>query len=341
MIYILGQFDLSVRCIMQETSAEIESNMRIAGKTIVTVVNKPIADEGDFLILKDDEKHCYTGIVDNVEAVKEDYIYKINVTEMENIFRRKVVLTNEDIMINLGIEDFIERMIMDNFILSSDKLMNISYINIQILSHTKKEMNIKNSDGIFDFVDFLADVREYNGIFLEFEFLEGKLVIRIGKNSSDILNIDTTVMDVISCRENYKVDPISKIIVLSKESKIQFSFFLKTDMTITTDPLDGERAKGKADIITCEKDKDAFQKAEDTFHKNSYQHNIVFEVVNYSQVLPIEQLEVGKSVIIKTKNNGVYRTYISGIERKTNSNITVVTCGNMKITLLEKLRGNI
>lgn len=338
MIYIISKDDLTIKDTLQSDSDEINLNIDLTGKSIFTVVKLPNAVSGDFIVQKDAEI-AFQGIISNVETVKENMIYKINVDEVDNLFDRKIVLTNASLISSAGIEDFIAQTIRDNFTNSADTFLNIPYINISVLTHTKINASVPTEEGIYNFRTYLGNAKEKYGIFIDYEFTETTLNITIFKKGLATLQVDATTSDVITYDETYKIDAIAKVTVLAKETGTSYNFFLLTNRTITTDSTNTNRAKGGIEAVACETDVEAYQKAVDTFKGNSYQHNISLTVTKASKIYNQDDFIVGRSLRIKTEDNGIYDTFISAINKKSNSNIYTVTCGNMKVTLLEKLKG--
>lgn len=340
MLYILSFTDLKITDTIPEISGDTEETINQSGKSFFTVIKKPLANEGDFIIQKDADEIIYQGIVDYIETVKENMIYKIHVKEMGKLFDRKIIVSNESLIASVGIEDFISQTIHDQFTHSTDTILNIPYIQVVVNTHTKVSAQLETDRGVLNFCTYIGNVMETYGIGLTYQFDSGNnvLTITIEKLADEQLNIDATLQDVIQCVENYKVDAIAKVTVLALDTNTQFHFFLKTDRTITTNVADLDRAKGKIETVYCEKDTDAYQRAVDTFKGNSYQHNIVMSIDKNSKLIDANELFIGRKLCIKTRENGIYETFIASISKRSNTNIYTVTCGNMKITLLQKLR---
>ena len=334
MIYILSKKDLRIKDIIQTINYTITQNIDLTGKSIFEVDRVPNTKEGDFLIQKDSN---YKGIVTNVETEKDTAVYKIHCDEIDNIFNRKVILKNEELISTIGIEDFIKKTIEDNFTQSNDTFLNIPYISLEVLTHTKISASVETEEGIYNFRTYLGNVKEKYDIFLNYEFSEGRLNISIYRCAEDALQIDATLEDVIMYQEMYNVNVIAKVSVLSKETGNIFNYFLLTDRTTTTDKNHPNRAKGEIEVVTCENDSEAQQTALDVFRQNRYQHNIELDLVRGSKLNDINDFVVGRQLRIKTKDT-IYETFISKIEKSKNSNIYKVTCGNMKVTLLDKLK---
>lgn len=338
MLYVISKEDLSIKDVKQGIDYEINLNIDLTGKSTFILTESLNAEKGDFIVVKDIN---YKGIIENVETEKDKNISKINASEIDNIFDRKTILSNESLISSTGLEDFIQKTINNNFSNSADTLLNISYLKAHVYTHTKLNFKVDTQEsGIYNLRTFLGNVKEKYNIHLEYEFTkDGFLYVNICKGELATLDIDATLEDIITYEEVYSVDTISKVTVLATETNQQFNYYLLTDRTISTDINNSNRAKGTIEIVTCESDVDAYQKAIDTFKSNSYKHNIELIITKDSKIFNENDFIIGRNLRIKTKNNGIYNTFISEINKKGNSNVYAVTCGNMRVTLLEKLRG--
>lgn len=335
MLYILSKVDLIVKDIIQTVSYKLEQNIDLTGKSVSKLSHKPNAEKGDFVIEKELN---YKGIILDVESEKESSVHELHLDEIDNIFNRKIILSNESLISSVGIEDFIAKTIKDNFTESDDLLLNIPYIKIDIKSHTTINAKVDTDGGIYNFRTYLGNVKERYNINLDFEFKGSELIIAIYQSNLETLEVDATIEDIITYQEVYSVDVIAKVTVISKESGNTFDYFLLTDRTTTTDKNDPNRAKGSVEVVTCEEDVDAQQAALDAFKSNSYQHNIELTLTRDSKVFNENDFIVGRNLRIKTKDNGIYNTFISAVNKKSDSRSYVVTCGNMRITLIDRLK---
>lgn len=294
--------------------------------------------DGDFIVQRDNTV-TFQGVASNSEKVKGNSTYTINANEIDSIFDRKIIISNEGLISSTGIEDFIKQAIINEFTNSTDTFLNIPYMQVTVLTHTPLNIEVTTENGIYNLMTLLGAVKELYGIYLDYEFQNDILTVSISKKESQPLKLDATISDIITYNENYKADTIAKVSVLSTNTSTVFDFFLLVDQTITTDSSDVNRAKGTIEVVTCTNDSDVLQKALDTFKNNSYQHNIVLTLIKSSKLYSQNDFIVGRPLQIKTEDNGIYNTFVSGISNKSNSKIYTVTCGNMKVTLLEKLKG--
>lgn len=338
MLYILSKENLEIKDITQSISHEINLNINVNGKSLFVVAEIPNAVNGDYVICGD-----YQGVIINVETEKDKTTTTIHADEMEGLFDRKCILTQEEIL-RTSVEQFINSQILEHFVWSDDWYINIPYLVHVPLSDTPDFARVPTEDGIYNLRTFIGNMLEKYGIKLDFSFdggLEGDrlLYILIKKRDLSTLEIDANIEDVISFDENYAVDTIAKVTVLSKESGNKFDYFLLTDRTTTTDRNNLNRASGKIEMVACETDEEAESTALNEFRSNRYNHNIELTLSKDSKVYNEKDFIVGRKLRIKTKDNKIYDTFISKVNKRSNSSIYTVTCGNMKVTLIDKLKG--
>lgn len=116
---------------------------------------------------------------------------------------------------------------------------------------------------------------------------------------------------------------------MEKKTRGQYTLYLKTDRTTTTDQNDPDRAEGKIALIYTENGEDAPQEALNVIKGNSYNHNITFDYKD-------RYIQVGTPIAIKTKKSIIYDTYISAIKLTPKAFIQY-TCGNIRVKFIDKL----
>jgi hypothetical protein len=333
MLYVISKDDLSIKDIVQITDFDIEENINLNGKSTFTLSRLPIAVKDDFIQYGE-----FKGIISNIETTKDTQTFRVQIEDINSLFDRKIILTNEALIASTGLEDFIEQTIKDRWSESADTLLNLTYINLTVATHTPLNFSVETQDDVYNFRTFLGNMKERYGVELSYDF-SSQLNITIAKTSPSELDLDLTISDIVDYDEVYSVDVIAKVIVLSKATNTEFNYYLKNDRTITTNASDVNRVKGKVESVTCEADVDASQKAIDTFKSNSYKHNISFELISDSLVYENDELYVNRPLRIKTLDNGVYSTFIAKKKYKFKSTVYEYECGNIKVNLVDKLKG--
>lgn len=338
---IISRSTFTLQDILQASEYEINLDGDYNGKSTFVVSKKPIAEEDDFIIFHDSKVSFY-GIIGTIENEYGHNSYTITAIEMPRLFDQKIVLANEDIISDTGIEDFIKKQITDNFISSNDTLTNIPYLTVMANTHTKIDAKPGTEDGIYNLCTYLGNALTTYGIFIDFEITTDGINITLEKKKQAALDIDISLSDVTSVNEVYSVSALTKLTVLWKTETVSETrqFFLKTDRTITENINDPDRAKGSSDVVTSsvETEAEMIQEAQNRFTSNSYQHKIEFDVLRASNMIPESQLYVGHKCRVKTKD-GIKDSVVHETGINNSSSIISVTLGQLKITLIEKLKG--
>jgi hypothetical protein len=333
-LYVISKDDLSIKDVVQVSDFNIEENINLNGKSTFVLSRMPVSQKDDFVQLGK-----FLGIISNIETSKERDLYEVMVEDINSLFNRRVILTNEALIASTGMEDFIAKIIHDRFTDSADTLLNIPYLDVTVKSHTPLNVKVDTDEGVFNFRTFLGNVKERYGIGLTYGFVDGELLVDIEKMTPTELSVDLTVSDIVNYDEVYAVDVIAKVIVFSKESESEFNYYLRNDRTITTNASDINRVKGKIESVVCEEDVDAEQAALDAFKSNSYRHNISFRLISSSLLYEIDELYINRPLRIKTLDNGVYSTFIAKRSYRMKSSVYDFECGNIRVNLIDKLKG--
>lgn len=227
-----------------------------------------------------------------------------------------------------GIEDFIAKKITDNFISNEDTFVNLNYLQIEIKSHSKKNVSVTNvENNIFNLHTYMTNCTQLYDVVYSFSLVNKKFVITIEVKETKKEIIDVNAQPISNYNETFETDVVSKVIVLT--STDIFILYLLNDRTTTTDMSNENRAAGKTVTIYTENYEDAEQTALDQMKANAYNHNITFSYLD--RIIPI-----GTPIAIKTKESLIYDTYISAIKITENKFIEYV-CGNIRINFIDKL----
>ncbi|MDD2952499.1 MAG: hypothetical protein PHC95_04960 [Parabacteroides sp.] len=352
--YIIAQENLKILDIFTVSDYSIELDSEFGGKTKITLARKPVFEKGDFIFLKDESGTFFKGKIDTVDNESGANLHELNVIEIEQIFDRKIVLSNEALLSSTGIEDFIAYEIRKEFVSSDDPLLNMSYITVNVKSHTKVYAKVDTDDGgIYNLKTYIGNAREYYGIFLTFTFSGNTLVIDIEKKDQSVFKFDSSVSDVNDYDEVYSVDVLAKLKVVWKIPDTEdngvvtqvgatsiLNYYLLSDRTVSTNVNDPNRATGTIDTIYKEADTlaEVAEEVSKEFMSNSYEHSVTASVRRDSKIYPEDAFYVGHKCEIKTVSHGVKDSMITRISYDQGSDFIAVKFGKMAVTLIEKLR---
>lgn len=334
LVYFLDKSNLEIKDVIEFEDYEYVIDEETNKKTIFTVAQKVNVENGDLVVLQRNGKIDYLGIIKDVENSDGEIKRKITLEYISNIFDRKIILENENLISEKGIEDFIAKEIYDNFTNSDDTFLNINWLDVEVKTHTKITKSVSNENGIYNFHTFITNCSQNYNIILDFSYVNKRIKLTIYKQEAEIQLIDTTITDISNYVEKFETSIIAKVTVKT-QTDVQI-WYLLNDRTITQDKNNINRASGNIETLYTEKEEDARQTALDKFKSNTYNHYISFDINRNSELFDVENLKIGTPLNVRTNNNIILNTYVSAITDK-GDNFINITCGNMRINFIDKL----
>lgn len=334
-MWIFDFFTFAVKDIVEIADYEINIDEETNANTIINVLKKTTAKARDIVAIKKNNEVIYWGTIDNIQNEDGQALYQYTIKYITNLFDQNIILENENLIKTTGVEDFIGDAITNNFISNEDTFVNISYLQLDVKTHTKKQTSVTNvENGIYNLHTWITNCTQNYDIVYSFSIADKKLVMTIEVKETDKELIDINAQPISNYREVFETDVVSKVTVLydkvnNEDSKGQYTLYLLNDRTTTTDKNNTNRADGKIETVYTTNYEDANQKALDTMKANAYNHNITFDYYN-------RFIAVGTPIAIKTKESLIFDTYISAI-KITQSKFIEYTCGNIRINFIDKL----
>ncbi len=334
LVYFLDKTDLEIKDVIEFENYEYVIDEETNQKTIFNVMKKVDAENGDIVVLQRRGKIDYSGIIEDFENTDGELKREITIKYISNLFDRKVILNNENLIKEVGIEDFIAKEIYDNFTNSDDELLNYKWLDVEVKTHTKIQKSVDNENGIYNFHTFITNCTQNYNIVLDFTYNQGRIKLTIYKQDAEIQLIDTTIPDISNYTEKFETSVIAKVIVKT-DTDLQ-TWYLLSDRTTTQNKDDVNRAVGKVEVEYTSKSEDARQTALDKFKSNTYNHYISFKINRNSKLFDVEKMKIGTPLSVRTNNNIILDTYISAI-KDDGSNFVEITCGNMRVNFIDKI----
>lgn len=334
LVYFLDRVDLEIKDVIEFENYEYTIDEETNKNTIFNVMKKVNVKNDDIAILIRNGNIDYIGIVKEAGNENGELRRKITLKYISNIFDRKIILANEQLISETGIEDFIAKEIYDNFTNSSDILLNKKWLDVEVKTHTKITKSVETDNGIYNFHTFITNCSQNYNIILDFAYVNKRIKLTIYKQEAETLLIDTTVPDISNYAEKSETNIIAKVVVKT-DTDVQ-EWYLLNNRTITQDKSNINRAYGDVEVVYTAKSEDAKQTALDKFKGNTYSHYISFDINKKSKLFEVDKLKIGTPVSVRTDNNIILDTYISAIVDKGNNFINI-TCGNMREGLIDKL----
>lgn len=327
-MWVFDNDDFKLKEIVELGDEEISIDEETNSNSTVHIIKKINAKADDIVVIKENNKEIYWGIIKEIKNENGQNLYEYILKYITNMFDQDVVLSNQNMINETGIEDFIAKTITDNFINNTDTFVNKSYLKVVVKTHTKKQTSVTNvQDNIYNLHTWMTNCTQYYNITYDISIVNKQLVITIENKQMKKRLIDVTAQSISNYAEVFETNIVSKVTVLTKEEG-EYNLYLLSDRTTTTDKTNQNRAKGRAKIVYTEKMENAAQKALDVIKSNSYNHNITFKMNEY--------IKVGTPIAIKTKNNTIFDSYISAI-KITKNNFYEYICGNIRIKFIEKI----
>ena len=334
-MWIFDYKDFTVKDIAEISDYEINIDEETNASSIIKVLKKTTAKSRDIVAIKKNNAVVYWGIVDNIQNTDGQNLYEYTLKYITNLFDQKIILENENLIKTTGVEDFVANAITTNFISNSDTFVNLTYLQINVKTHTKKQITVSNvENNIYNLHTWMTNCTQLYDVVYSFSIINKKLVITIEIKEISKELIDVNAQPISNYTEVFETDVASKVTVLydkvaEVENKGEYTLYLLNDRTTTTDKNNTNRAEGKIETVYTENYEDAQQTALDTMKANAYNHNITFSYFN-------RFIAVGTPIAIKTKKSLIYDTYISAIKITQNKFIEY-TCGNIRTGFIDKL----
>lgn len=340
--YFISKKDFKILDCVETNSYNIAHNLDCGGKTKIVVAGKPNATDEDFVILKHGKEVKFQGIIENIDHADCELKHTVSCLEIEQLFSREILLTNANLIASAGMEDFIAKTIQIYFSESGDSFIDMSYIQCNVLTHTKINSKPNAEKGIYNLKTYIGNIKQQYGIFLDFVFTKTNLIINIHKKEQSGMQIDTTITDITHCEEIYKINVLSKLTVswlnTTTQAKSMRYFYLHPNRSVSE--VNEDRIDGTISTIYVETETEAemIQAAKDNFKSNSYSHSIEAQILETSKIYPKQELYVGHEVKIKTEAAGVQDSIISEISFTDAADVIAVKFGILKVKLTDKLK---
>ena len=338
--YFLNKTNFEIKDVAQLTISEINQDMETNGNSIFYSPKKLLIEENDYIYLKENDQQLFLGIIQKQEDENESGKYKLTCKDIMAILDFSCFEEDdEEIIKNVGIEDFLATKISKEFINNEDHFVNKNYLEVNAITHTKKNISISTlanvTNGIYNFLTLANNAIKNYDLQFDFAIKKKKLIICISTKSAEKTLIDTTTSDVSEYSETFSLEIVSKVEVYIKETGEKYYRYLLNDRTTTTDSENPNRVAGKTEKVVVEKQEDAEQTALDKFKSNTYNHNITFKINKNSKLHDISNMKIGTPIQIKTKNSIIKDTYISSIKSNDDEFLTIV-CGNIRVNYIDK-----
>ena len=329
--YVSSQFELSLDMVLIKRSTF---------KVNKTNINCTI---GDIVILKN-EVYSYIGILESIE-LNDDYTTTIKSLDFREIF-------NLDIPANSysgDLADYLYQIITDYFKNSSDEKQNLSYLTVSKETSVSGSLSFE-SDNIINMSKIFELVSKGYGISFETDvtYLRGRItgiIFRIvSVNQGMVMKSDfSSILNVVTNDSTSQL--VNKVIYYPRSDNQVYqsikTYYLLTTGEITEDSSSEHRYTSvmvKSYIYTDSDYETLETKARSEMVTSKLDHNITFTIDMKNKVfIPFENIYLGDYVSFIHKGK-TYDSVITGITFKDSLNYALITLGEYRVKLTEKIQ---
>ena len=188
-LYILSKQDLSILSICKLADYQINLDEETNAKSTFTLMKTNGLKKENYMVLNGLYRQ-FIFVIDDVQTEKDSDVVTVTALDISNIFDRKVIEKNIDIMKSKSIEEFLANTISADFVNSDDTALNVNYIEIYWHTNTQGNVATNAENGLYNFHTFLTNCRQYKNIYTDFKLenlgnpqtVEGKRINVEAKN---------------------------------------------------------------------------------------------------------------------------------------------------------------
>ena len=188
-LYILSKQDLSILSICKLADYQINLDEETNAKSTFTLMKTNGLKKENYMVLNGLYRQ-FIFVIDDVQTEKGSNVVTVTALDISNVFNRKVIEKNIDIMKSKSIEEFLANTISEDFVNSDDTALNVRYIEIYWHTNTQGNVATNAENGLYNFHTFLINCRQYKNIYTDFKLenlgnpqtVEGKRINVEAKN---------------------------------------------------------------------------------------------------------------------------------------------------------------
>lgn len=284
--------------------------------TIIIKTPNASISAGDFVYI---DGGIFFGVINSIEP---DYgRTTLQCGQPVTLFSRNMFYTDQSFQY---LEDYLAKLITDNFINCSDPFYAIPYLSVQATTHTTATMKPDlDENNIYSIMSYASKMRRLYNIFLEWTISRNSINVTIASRTMSQKNIDFTNPSYKILTQDFSDSSISKITSYCVENSQYQDWVLQNDGTITNTISNTNRKYGEWVPLVVQNAADVTDSVRDLFFQTEYSHNIEFSAYKRSGFSLYDRL------LIKL-NGSIFSSYISGIKFQKNSNASTITCGELQ-----------
>lgn len=290
----------------------------------ISIVNtKTAPKEGDFITLDGGKMW----VVDEIEPTANG-AYEIGLRQAITLFSREIFYEP----LTGSAEEQLAGLILDNFKNLNDTQYALQFLNVTTTTTTVSTVLPDVENGIYNIKSFAAKLRRLKNIFINFEAERGVLNVTIFKKNIPTKKIDFSQPDIFLEEVNFTAESVAKITTKAEDTGEIKDWYLMENGSVSNSPTTQGRAIGRWIVMNVSEAAQAENEVLNEFKKNSYSHQIKFSV-------PTERARFDFYDDLKISLDGkIFSSYIASKKIEKKSNRTTYQCGELRVSLTEKLK---
>ena len=293
-------------------------------KSTFTIIGDVKNINGDYLIF-----NGHPWVITGTSPDSKKNITKITCDDIINAFDRDLVFSGSV----SAPETFISGVLTSEYKSVTDIMYAMPYLSILTSSATTVSINPDvDSNNVYSLKEYIEKTRRIQNIFVEFTVDKNVLKVDIGKKSIAIRNVDFSSTRYRLTGETYSDSAVGRITAYCEEDSSTSNWFLLLDGTVSSTYIANNRVDGEWKKIFVQKLEDVESSVQDEFEKNKYSHLIEFS--SSDELNFFDHVNIGI-------NGDVLSSYVSAIEKTKKSSEIQYRTGELKKTLVGKLRRKI
>ena len=266
------------------------------------------------------------------ESSPKDGAVELTVSDMANLFSRQTIYPENFEGQSYG--DFIEQVIMDDFINCEDSAYAISYIDVVNTDTVEFEVPKLDDTKLFSLTDIIATARE-KGVVINFYILSNRLVMDISSPVTVPHNVifddgrTTLESETFSRVKTAKITTMQDMGTQGDEHIFDTKTWYLSKSGDISEEIPDERAEGDWIYLKVTNEEDPREKASEKFKENIQSHKIEFYSDRSYYLWDTVRFTIDGELL----ESAVISAFLSS-----DNNRILYKCGDLATTLTEKVQ---
>ncbi len=295
-------------------SYELTESIYDEMSTAVITIPPALPNEGDIVVFESG----FLGVLNSYNIDNEAVL--LNIAQIDSIFSREMFFAPQTFSF---VEDYLASLISQNYTNQADAYYRRPYLQATAVTHTR--VNILpdvDSRNIFNIRDYAAKLRRIKNIRMLWSYSASALNIGISVVVPALRILDMSYPLFLSKEEAFSSFSVGRITSFCEETQEYADWYMHEDGSIDNNSA-GTRVDGEWVLLTIRAADQVEASVADEFAKNEYSHKITFSCpIDY----PIDFLDK----VLISKNNKIYKSYVTSVSLTSDSEEKRITCGELQ-----------